>query len=206
MQALLIGLDPPGIIKKEIYRLKNKVIDKCGYQQQVKESPHMTFLVNNFTNIGKVDKVLKKVTRHYSTFNVEVNGITYFHPKKSGTYILYLVVKKSENLERLQKEIVVETYKFSHGCLLQDYLRNNIPGYRYTREERTNIKNYGFPYVGRNWIPHISIAILSSECFKIVVGEDILKTKFQHSFTLKKIDFFKYNQRWHTFKNYRFTE
>lgn len=205
MQALLIGIDPPEKIRKEIYRLKNKVIDSCGYQQQINEPPHCTFVVNNFTDIDSVSDVLENISGDFSTFDLNVQNIRYFPPKQSETWMVYAAIKKNKTLQELQRRVVVETSKYRKGCLLCDYLKKHISKHQYTDEETRNIKRFGFLYVGTNWQPHISIAILDEEAFR-KIGEEIIKTDFRYTFKLKKMTLFTYKDKWVPYKTYKLSK
>jgi len=202
MQALLIGIDPPKEVKNEIYRLKKRVIDTSCYQQQANEHPHCTFVVNNFTSVDEVDEALKEVAGAFSPFDIDVNGVAYFPPEQSGTYMTYAKVTKSKKLEDLQRRVVVDTSRFRQGCLLQEYLKRNVPGYKYKPGELDNIKKYGFLYVGENWSPHISVAILDPEAFE-KVGEELIRTDLRYAFPLKAVTLFTYKDKWQPFRTYK---
>ena len=201
--AYLIGIDPPEDLKKEIYRLKNRVLEVCGEQQQVNEPPHCTFVVNNFSGEKEIDETLRKLVQGISPFYVDVNGITYFPPEQSGFYMVHASIRKTGELEKLQKRIVTDTSGFRQGSLLQEYLKTNVPAYKCMPEELANLERYGFPYVGKNWKPHISIAILDTEAFD-KVGEELTKTELNYRFFLREIVLFGYENKWKPLRTYRF--
>jgi len=201
MPALMIGADPPEEISKEIYGLKEKVIDICGSQQQADEPPHMTFVVNNFSSAEAVDRYLEMIARRFNPFNVVVNGITHFPHEKSGTYMLHAVIEKSHELQLLQEEIVADTSEFRQGSLLREYLEQNIPDYKYEDKELENIKKWGYPYVGENWEPHITIAILEPECCEKI--KEIEETGFRYEFPLNEFTLFSYLRVWKPEKRYK---
>ena len=201
MPALLIGFDPPEEISKEIYRLKSKVKEACGKQQQVDEPPHCTFVVNTFTDINAVDNILKSVCSGFSTLDISIKDIAYFPPEKNKAWMMHAVIEKNIRLQELQKEIIAKTSICRQGCLLCDYLQKNIPDYQYSEEEKKDIGQYGYPYVGKNWEAHISIAILDKKAFD-KIGNDLIGTAFQHKFKLKEITLFIYTDKWVPYKVY----
>jgi hypothetical protein len=202
MTAFLIGIDPPSEVKRDIYRLKNRVIEACGHQQQVDEPPHCTFVVNNFTSLEDVDRALRKTVRNSSPFDVNMSGVAYFPPEQSGTYMIHAGIGRSKELQNLQIKVVSETAGFRNGCLLREYLEKNVPKYRYTKTELANIKNLGYPYVGGNWSPHISIAILDPKAFE-KIGKELIGTKLDYRFPLENVTLFAYDNKWKPFRNYK---
>ncbi len=205
MPAFMIGINPPEEVRSEIYRLKKRIIERVGYQQQVNEPPHCTLVGNNFSTLADVDNALKNLASEFSPFDVEVNGIACFPPEQSGTYTTYATIRKTKELEDLQRRVVNGTSQFKQGCLLQEYLKRIVPDYKYKPEELDNIKKYGYLYVGENWIPHITIAILSPETFG-KIGDKLTKTEIQYTFPLSEITLFTYKDKWHPFKAYKLGE
>ena len=202
MPALLIGFDPPEEISKEIYRLKSRVKEACGQQQQVDEPPHCTFVVNNFTDIKAVDDILKSVCLGFSPLDISIKNITYFPPEKNKAWMMHAAIEKNVKLQGLQNEIIAKTSAYRQGCLLCNYLQKNIPDYRYSKEEKKDIGQYGYPYVGKNWQAHISVAILDENAFR-KIGNELTGTAFQHKFKLKEITLFIYADKWVPYKTYK---
>jgi len=202
MPALLIGFDPPGEVCKEIYRLKSRVKEACGQQQQVDEPPHCTFVVNNFSDIKAVDDILKSVCLGFSPLDISMKNITYFPPEKNKAWMVHAAIERNIRLQELQKEVIDKTSAFRQGCLLCDYLQRNIPDYQYSEEEKKDIQQYGYPYVGANWQAHISVAILDEGAFK-KIGKELTGTAFQHKFKLKEITLFIYTDKWVPYKTYK---
>ena len=202
MQSLLIGIDLPKKIQKEIYKLKKKVIKASDHQLQVDEPPHLTFVVNNFIDINPIDNVLEAISDSFSPFQINIEGISYFPQKKSGAWMIHATIQKNKILQKLQKNIVVETSRYRRGCLLCNYLRKNIPNYQCENKETKNIKKFGFPYVGDNWKPHISLTILDEEAFK-KIGKELIKTNFKYIFKLEKIILYIYKNKWIPYKTYK---
>lgn len=202
MQSLLIGIDPPENVKKEIYRLKSRVVKFCGSQQQVNEPPHCTFVVNNFTDKDSVDRILERIAKDFHPFDIATDKIAYFPPEdSSGLYMVHFPIQKTKELERLQEKVVIETSKYSCGCLLKEYLQRNVPGYKYTQEELTNIEKYGYLYVGRNLKPHISMAILDPKCFG-KIGKEIMSCGLTFQFPFTEVTLFTYDGSWKPYKKF----
>src|SRR3989338_4008412 len=102
MKTLLIGIDPPEEIAKEIKKLKKRVLEVCGEQQLVHEFPHATFLINRFTDGNRVNDALDSIASESKPIDLEIDGIKYFPPEQSGTWMIHAAIKKAVGLENLQ--------------------------------------------------------------------------------------------------------
>ena len=109
---------------------------------------------------------------------------------------------RNDALNQLQRLIVEKTSKYRDGCLLCDYLKNNVPKYKYTEEEKRNVGLFGFPYVGDSWEPHISVSILDETSFN-KIGNDLTNTKVECAFKMDKITLFVHEGNWVPFKTYK---
>jgi hypothetical protein len=200
MQALLIGINPPKELTEKINSYKSKVKNLCGYQDEIDVPPHLTFVVNNFSDLNSVDEVLKRLVHDYSPFIVDVDGMGYFPQMKKRA--LHAKVAKTPILEELQRRIVIDTARLSQGCLLQEYMRNHNPGFEYIGKEAENVSKYGYPHVGEIWQPHITIAILDEPCFERI-GRKLLSEKIKDRFELEYVTCFTYDNNWKPWKNYK---
>jgi len=201
-QAVLVGIDPSREVKREIQKLKNVIRESVGYQLQINEPPHMTFVVNNFNNIQEVERRIDNIAKNFPPFEINIKRIKYFDPKKSSSkYIIYAEVEKSRFLSDLQKRILVETAPYRRGCLLKDFLEKNLSCYRYDSSELRNIDLYGYPYAGTNWNPHLTVAILENEAFK-KIRKQIIKDHLGFCFLCREITMFSYSEKWHPYKKF----
>jgi hypothetical protein len=200
MQALLIGINPPEKLKEEICKHKSEVKKLCGYQDEIDVTPHLTFVVNNFSDLNSMDGVLQGLVHDFSPFIVEVDGMGYFPQMKKRA--LYANVVNTPILEELQRRIVIDMAKIRHGCLLQEYMRNHNPDFKYTGKEAENVNKYGYPHVGEIWQPHITVSILDEPCFERIERK-LLSEKIKDKFELGYITCFTYDNNWKPWKNYK---
>jgi 2'-5' RNA ligase len=204
MPAFLIGIDPPEVYRRDIVRLKDMIRREAGLQQQLDEPPHCTLVLNNFVELDRVDDALRRIALTYSPMQVELlKEIRYFPPRRSGAYMVHARVRRTPTLRKLQERIVTDTApaRFVKDPLLPRYLRANVPGYQYTGEELANNKRFGYPYVGENWIPHISLGILARPAFRRVWPE-LEQADAHYEFPLREITLFEYKKRWEPMKRY----
>jgi len=200
MQALLVGINPPKKLNDKICRYKSEVKKLCGYQDEVDVPPHITFVVNNFSNLNSMDRILKGLVHDFSPFVVEVDGMGYFPQMRKRA--LYARVIKTPILEKLQRRIVIDTTKLSQGCLLQEYMRMHNPDFKYISEEAENVNKYGYPYIGEIWQPHVTVAILDESCFESV-GRKLLSENIKDRFELEYVTCYTYDNNWKPWKNYK---
>ena len=141
------------IINKE----KRKIKQQFGKQIYLEHFPHITLGVVNvnskFINNFKLDtnKLRKKINKKILTVNkpfIFKNDIL----AKNGTTLVYKI-KKFNWLEELQIEILQQ---------LQAYRNKKINDIKLNKMWMTrNLKNFGFPFVGKYWIPHITISSIN---------------------------------------------
>ena len=195
MVIALIGAKIPAALESEISELKQQVIGKCGFQQQVNEPPHLTFYLGDFPSLSQLRTAIKAAAIEAKPLNVGVNGIGYFPPEQTGMYIIHAIIQKTKMLEQLQMNILEHASPLNSGCKLCEYLEANMPASRLTPEEEANARRFGFPYAGKNWQPHITIAILDRPCFQ-KLGRGLLQSKITRRFLLDSIAIFSYARKW----------
>ena len=163
MPAYLVGINPPVDVERKVLELKKKVIGACGHAQQVDEPPHMTFVVNDFSDFDSIDNALRNIAGRHKPFEVILRSLEHFPPEKSGSYILHLPAKPSPEMSNLQHDVIDATSKFRRGSMLAGWLKKHAANYNFDEEEKANIERYGYPYVDVNFFPHVTVAILSKD-------------------------------------------
>ena len=115
--------------------------------------------------------------------------------------VLYAHVISTSQLQELQERVVIGTSKFRSGSALQEYMEKHNPGFEYKGKEVENIEKYGFPHVGSNFTPHITVAIMDADCYN-KIGKDILDDEMKFKFVLGNVTVFTYDNGWKPFRNY----
>lgn len=174
---------PAGIISK-IRKLKKLVIRTCEESFLATEEPHITMNHNRFYNVGYVDKILANICKSTKSISATTNGIITWPHKYGRSALFYGVVESNPALTHLQREM---SEKFAHlreGGDVREAVQDKV---ELTETEIADSERYGYLMVGKNWIPHISVAVLNPDCIK-KIGEQLLSTEFNETFVINKID------------------
>jgi hypothetical protein len=201
MQALKVGIEPVSNVKESIIKIRQEVADKSGTPSNNAISPHITCLINSFENYEDVDSYLGWIADRFYSFPITINGIKYFHLKAADKYIVQAGVEKTDDLQRLQENIVLDTSIVKHGHLMQEIMESGIKGFKYTGREALNNERFGSPYFGENWEPSIDIAVLDKEGFD-KVKDDLVKIDIEYRFPLMDIALYKFRGKWMFDKRY----
>lgn len=188
----LVGFQLPDDLINEVNKMKQDVISECGMQPLANDIPHCTLNLNKFGNAGKVDEEIKKMVKSFPIFEAFVDGLGAFDDK-----VIFLKVLPSDSLTKLQEKITKSVAPFHIG----EHRRETQPNLTLTDEQISNSEKFGFPYVGKTWIPHITIAVLEKRCFE-KIGKEFLKRKIKKSFLLEKIILYEWNDGWKKYKVY----
>lgn len=171
--ALVIKLDKK--TEKKIQLLKNffKInTSKCLY---LDDFPHLTLISTNVQlNLRELRKM--NLCIHDKNIKIEISK-----PEIFGTDLLtngktfFFKVKKNKKLFNLQ----VFTSNF-----LQKYVKKNkiINLFKKNTDEFKSLMKYGFPFVGKHWIPHVSICSVLDAKINQKVYTKFLKTKINSIF------------------------
>ncbi len=189
----------PDEVSVEIVNLK-RMIGRTGSHLQIDEPPHITFVVNRFDDSPAFHDSLSSIAKKAKAVEIKIRGFGYLAMGKSHTLVYARVL--CPDLGNLQKEIAMKTSGFRRGSMLDEYLKRNMEGHAYSPEEMSNLMNYGYPYIGRNWMPHITLAIARNrsipEIRSMLGAVDLDKT-----ITADRITLFEYRNGWVPAKHYK---
>ena len=185
-----IFLEPDYKLKNFIKVLKRKIYKQYKKSSFINHPPHCTLFYSNLKNnqlaMKNVLNFLKKINlkifcNKYSTFqNTPVNNET----------TLFIKIKKNKKLSKLQLNLGKKLSNY----IEKSYLEKNKK--KYTRGSvRHSFLRYGFPYVGRHWIPHFTIGSVNKNHNFLI--KEFLKNNKSFFFKAKYITFWKINKGKH---------
>jgi 2'-5' RNA ligase len=153
-------IEPKGIILKKIQFWKQLVRKNLKNQKYLNHPPHSTIAVFDLKKKIKI-KLLKSSFRDFSqnSFDVKIvnSSIFYEDPITNGD-TLHLKIKKNINLSKLQRKILKSFKK------LDTYLEKNK---KFSKKKfQKNLDMFGYPFVGKEWLPHFTIASIKSNSNK----------------------------------------
>tara|TARA_B100000795_G_C22707802_1_gene402271 strand:- start:354 stop:962 length:609 start_codon:yes stop_codon:yes gene_type:complete len=189
---IAIFIEPPIKNLRMISKWKVLVNKQFGSQKYLDHPAHSTLAV--FDLKKKIDSsFFEKLESKISTFKkfnltISKSSIFYKDPLTNGDTLHY-IIKSNKSLIHLQKIILIH---------FKNIEKNLINNQKYSNKKfDNNYKKYGFPFVGKDWIPHFTIASIKS---KIEKKEKFIK-RFLMDKILHKSFTVKYISVWHISRN-----
>ena len=189
-----IFIEPP---KNKSNFLNNwkKIIKKNFYKQKYLTHPlHITIAV--FKLKKKINNnfylSLKNEMKLFSKFRINITKPNIFYNDElTGGDTLFFGIKKNPKLILFQKKILKHFNQIDSNISRDEFFKN--------KNFQTNYKNFGFPFVGRDWIPHFTIASVKTnskeknEIFK----NFLLEKNFNTNIDVKNFSIWKINKDKH---------
>jgi 2'-5' RNA ligase len=171
---IAIFIEPSSKDLKSISKWKNLIKENFGDQTYLDHPAHSTLALFNLKK--KIDKSFfekfKNKISLLKKFNIIISkpNIFYNDPISKGDTLHYSI-KTNKKLINLQM-IILNLFKKIEKNILKDQVYDNS-------KFNKNYKKYGFPFVGKDWIPHFTIASIKSNTEN--------KEKFIKKFLIDKI-------------------
>jgi len=154
-----VFIEPDYILKKFIKVLKKKIYTNYNNSFFLNHPPHSTIfysdLKNNKLALSNILKIFKRkmnikiICKVYSSFTDT--------PIK-GQSTLFIKIKKNKELSKLQLDLANNLSNY----VKKEYLIINKNKFKQIYLKSRFLK-YGFPYVGRHWIPHFTIGSIRNK-------------------------------------------
>ena len=183
---------PEKKIKIKILKLKKVVKKKFGNQPYLSHPPHCTlFTMNVPANIIRKKNKLKilKIKKNYKNIvAVKKTGLFTNDPITGGQTIFFKITKNSF-LNQLQIKLLTLFLKFR--------IKKKTK-LKFSWMQKNNVK-YGYSFVGRKWLPHFTIASLTSLNEKNKFIRSFLNKKIKYRELVKKVYIYKITRDKHTY-------
>ena len=193
MIKIAVFIIPKKKIKKKILNLKSIVKKNLGNQPYLTHPPHCTlFTMDVSKNILKNKNILKKIQIKKNLKNILIinkTGLFSNDPITGGQTIYFKIIKNSF-LRKLQSVLLKSFSKFKSNNL-------NVK-FKFGWMKR-NYNKFGYPFVGTNWKPHLTVASLTNISKKNKFIGNFLKQKVSLKEFINKVYIFKVNKDKHTF-------
>tara|TARA_B100000029_G_scaffold428321_1_gene438172 strand:- start:269 stop:871 length:603 start_codon:yes stop_codon:yes gene_type:complete len=193
MIKIAVFIIPKKKIKNKILNLKKIVKKNFGNQPYLSHLPHCTlFTMNVSKNILKKKNKLKKILVKKSSKNILLinkTGLFLNDPITQGQTIYFKIIKNSF-LKTLQSTLLKSFSKFRSNSTKVKF--------KFSWMQKNYIK-YGYPFVGANWKPHLTIASITNLSKKNKFVENFLKQKVNSKEFIKKVYVYKINKDKHTY-------
>ena len=189
---IAIFIEPSNEINKKIIKWKKLIKRSFGNQKYSNHPVHLTLAVykfkkrptNFFYNSLKKDiSIIKKFNIYLSKANV------FYNDELINGNTLYFSVKKKQKIFNLQKKIILNFKNLRKNMIIKRNFKN--------LKLNKNSLNYGFPFVGKTWIPHLTVSSISLSSDKNKMSkliEDFLSQKIHNKkIKVNKISIWKIN-------------
>ena len=188
--SLGVFIVPKGKFRSKIVHWKEKVEKQMDEQPYTNHPPHLTIIHSDIKNDKTVINEIKDCISELKSFKLTVykNNI-FWDDLFTGGHTLSFNIKKSAYLNSLQKKLSVIFFKNKEN--------NEIPEiFRPYKQLFDSYLNFGFPFVGRHWIPHFTISSLKVDKNHRIIQEFLLD-KIDVSFTVNKVSIWNINGNQH---------
>ena len=171
-----IFIEPNKELKRYIDKWKKK-INKKFIRTKLTSHPSTFYnLLCEFKKDKDVLKTLETILKTVNSFEISINKTLIFYDDElTGGDTMCLLINKNNKLFQIQKKIT-ENLKFF-------IKKNSNSNRKFTNKTlSTSVKKYGYPFVGKHWLPHFTIGSIknkrNSSEFKQFVEE---KVKFTNN-------------------------
>ena len=182
-------------IENKILVQKRKVKKLFGDQTYLNHPVHLTLFTLKIKKISELKFFYKKLESKKKTKSLIISlssaDIFVDDPLTSGHTIFYKIKKNKalnliqiDHLKKINKKITV--------------LKNDLHLFK-NLSLRKNYKDFGFPFAGKIWLPHITIASIKNIKSQDKFIRDFLKTKINLKCVIDEIGFYKVIKDKHTF-------
>ncbi len=176
-----VNFMPADVCYKELVDINRLLVNNYGstfgFDSKVNQ-PHLNLYDVDVpaTNLSDVEVAVQKIAENTMPFDIELDGIKSFD---FGS--IYIACKQSEELKRLEEEIVTKLTGFRDGCKTRDYWQ---PWRKLTEEQRENREKYGNPYVLDAFLPHITVGFVKRDAHRLAeivseVGTNFMLARFK---------------------------
>ncbi len=161
---LLIAINPPREIAKNIVKIRKYISKKTGKNEYGSHDPHITLLTNSFPNFSDVEKQVLLIVKKYKPFYAKIEGLhTFpFDPILKAKIIVYKI-EKNPTLTNIQKDIITKVNSLRTEDVVKEVLKQNpnLP-----KETMKNIRKYGYPIGPKDWTFHASVGSVSNKHYE----------------------------------------
>ena len=171
--------------EKRVLHRKKKVKQKFGNQTYLNHPVHLTLFTLKIKKTSELKKIYLNVSKKPKKIKLNINstGIFFNDPLTKGNTIFYSLANnfalknlQMKNLKLINNKIYVskkDTDNFDNKILKDNY------------------KKFGFPFSGKIWKPHITIASIKTKKQDNLFIKKFLNEKINHKIFVKNIEFYR---------------
>jgi len=190
MKSYYVALCPEKRLKNLIQRQKDLIEAFAGNQEYLSDPPHLSLYLFNSNNPPQIIKNLEDIPNSIKKIPIKINNLHVFYNDilTNGHTIAYGFDKQEAKiLKGLQLKVVDSINNLKET--IPFLLRESKSYEKMSDIEKANTCKYGFPYIGDNWIPHITIASIKKSKFEKVF-EELKTNQIQGNFSLNSLNLY----------------
>ena len=186
MKKYFIALEPDKNLIQRVLSQKDEVLKLVGEQKYLSDPPHFTLIVFTSDKEAELKIVLEEMSKKIKKINITLEKLHIFYDDilTGGHSITYLISEENTKLlKKIQKEVVEAINPFNS----REFIVEGSEKFKKMSEiEKKNVREYGFPFIGDIWIPHVTIASIEKDKFSPVF-DMISKNKIVGNFSLESL-------------------
>lgn len=189
-----IFIEPPKKKFAYLSKWKKTIKKKFGNQKYLSHPLHITVAVFDIKKKIKKDfyLTLKKEMSLYNKFKIHVTKTSIFYndPLTDGD-TLFFNIKKNKKIIVFQRKILNHFNKIDKNIFRNIVFKN--------KKYQSNYEKFGFPFVGKDWIPHFTIASINSKLknIKEIYKDFLLEKNFNKQLEVKNFSIWEINKDKH---------
>tara|TARA_B100000123_G_scaffold253521_1_gene214555 strand:+ start:421 stop:1020 length:600 start_codon:yes stop_codon:yes gene_type:complete len=190
MMGLGVFILPDEKLNAKIIQWKNLVVRELNDQPYTNHPPHLTIIHSEIEDKEATTNEIKEYLCSLKSFYLTVNKNNVFWDDlfTSGHTLTYNI-KKNVYLNNIQLKLSLIFSKYKKHIIIPNSFRKHKHLY-------DSYVNYGFPFVGRHWIPHFTISSLRVEKNNMLIKKFLLD-KLDISIKVNKISVWDINGSQH---------
>ena len=185
-------IEPDKKLKKIIINFKRTVKKNYGNQIYLSHPAHLTLFTITVKRKLAKDKIIKitKFVKNFKNIKIKISKIKFFYsdPQTKG-HTMFFSLKKNTSLNNFQMKMI----RFLNLIVES---KNIVKKNKFGGKLKKNYKRYGYPFVGKNWIPHFTISSISKK-HNLEKIQSLVKKKISLTCNVKKISIWRINKNQH---------
>lgn len=156
---LFVALEPDVGTVERIWRYKRQTESLVGPQLYLDHPPHMTLYVGVFPDLDMVLEQTRALAANWISPELTLDGWqTFLGDALTGNNTLTLKFTESDcdRLRGLQRRLVETLAPLRDAAATERRIGGRMSGL--SESEQRDARQFGFPYVGAGWKPHLTVA------------------------------------------------
>ena len=191
MQTYVIALEPEEKLCNLIKEKKELIKSRIGEQIYLSHPPHLTLFPITSEKLNQIMLGLENIKQTIKKFPITLTDFFIFYndlQTKGHT----IVCKLSQETTAYIKKIQIEMLNKINSLNTKEMFSIEDSYHQITSKiEKQNISNYGYPYIGENWIAHFTISSIDKNQFS-EIWEELKQNPIQGNFIINSIVLYNY--------------